>query len=464
MKNVFQFIPINKLADKFPENSWWASHYTDFSENDLVAYYEGDLKLPFLDLDWDIPFPQQDNVIIIFIDGHLTVDHLYNAETDGAIGLMVMGNLTAKNIAVGGQEIYVHGHLTVEDILCGSYNHGETIVNGHLQANVLVQDDEYRFNVHGQKSLQCIVNIWHGDGVFQELPIRIQDVLIDEVFYDMDDDEEEIEFSFVTLVSILKEGRSALTNLQEIPHIKKATHVYFTDHHIDVENILKLTKCILMTGDKPYFDLEEHGVHFTVQRAHIDDDGDKTNDSIYMKTSQYHYFIWLNEDQTVSLLRKSFDEGDEWWDITDLPQDNLVDIQDHWIMLLTCVNVATLYVPKIEVQYVERILQHPEIQGLDEDDDGFWDGSKYYSFRQAYMDEDGDFIHARIEIKTPDEAYYFYSLENPSYVSRHYQPPNHFGRHEIAFLNTRRWEASEQYFERFKQFMSQNFKIDILAE
>ncbi|UZM97114.1 hypothetical protein OL548_17795 [Lysinibacillus sp. MHQ-1] len=96
MKNVFQFIPINKLADKFPENSWWASHYTDFSENDLVAYYEGDLKLPFLDLDWDIPFPQQDNVIIIVIDGHLTVDHLYNAETDGAIGLMVMGNLTAK--------------------------------------------------------------------------------------------------------------------------------------------------------------------------------------------------------------------------------------------------------------------------------------------------------------------------------------------------------------------------------
>ncbi|UZM97113.1 hypothetical protein OL548_17790 [Lysinibacillus sp. MHQ-1] len=66
--------------------------------------------------------------------------------------------------------------------MCGSYNHGETIVNGHLQANVLVQDDEYRFNVHGQKSLQCIVNIWHGDGVFQELPIRIQDVLIDEVF------------------------------------------------------------------------------------------------------------------------------------------------------------------------------------------------------------------------------------------------------------------------------------------
>ncbi|WP_138185993.1 hypothetical protein [Paenibacillus alvei] len=45
---------------------------------------------------------------------------------------MVTGNLRAKNIAVGGQEIYVSGNLMIEEILCGSYNHGETIVQGDL--------------------------------------------------------------------------------------------------------------------------------------------------------------------------------------------------------------------------------------------------------------------------------------------------------------------------------------------
>ncbi len=34
----------------------------------------------------------------------------------------------------------------------------------------------------------------------------------------------------------------------------------------------------------------------------------------------------------------------------------------------------------------------------------------------------------------------------------------------FQFLYSRRWEASEQYVERFKQYMSQTFKIDNSAE
>jgi len=129
----------------------------------------------------------------------------------------------------------------------------------------------------------------------------------------------------------------------------------------------------------------------------------------------------------------------------------------HWIMLLTCVNVAELYLRDIQIQYVEEILKHPEILALDEDNDGFWDGSKYYSFRPSYIDGDGDFIHARVEIMTPDEMYYFYSLDNQSYVSRYYQPPNYYGCLDISFLEVRRWEASEQYFQGFKQSMSKKY-------
>ena len=460
MNNGFQFMPISQLAERFPEDSWWAKFHKDFSDNEIAAYYEGDLTLPFLDLDWGKPFPEQENTITIFIDGNFTVDNLYNAGTDGAIGLTVMGNLTAKNIAVGGQEIYVHGHLKVEGILSGSYNHGETIVKGNLNATVLVQDDEYRIKVDGQKQLMCLVNIWHGDGVFQDLPVKIQDVLTEEVFLNMDDDDEdddEIGFSFDTLVRILKEGRSPLTNLNGIYQRKKAAHLYFTHSNIDLENILKLTQSILMIEDKTAFNFEERDVHFTVQREHIDADGDKCNNSVYIKTSQYHYFIWLDEDQSISLLRKTLDEGAEWRDITEVSQEYLSDLNAHWILLLTCVNVAELYLRDIEIQYVKDILQHPEIQALDEENEGFWDGSKYYSFRQSYIDEDGDIIHARVEIMTPDETYYFYTLDNHSYVSRYYQPPNHYGCLDISYLDARLWEASEQYFEGFKQFMSNQF-------
>jgi len=92
--------------------------------------------------------------------------------------------------------------------LCGSYNHGETIVKGDLSAAVLVQDDEYSFKVDGRKSIACLVNVWEGDGVFQELPVGIHEVLVDEVFLDMD--EEDASFSFVTLVTLIEEGRSPL--------------------------------------------------------------------------------------------------------------------------------------------------------------------------------------------------------------------------------------------------------------
>ncbi|WP_088548726.1 hypothetical protein [Paenibacillus aquistagni] len=457
MSNVFQFMPISQIAEKFPDNSWWSKYYKDFNDEHLVAYYEGDLTLPSLNLDWHMPFPQQEEVLLLFINGNFTVDNLYNRETDGAIGLMVTGNLSAQNIAVGGQEIFVAGNVMVAEILCGSYNHGEMIVEGNLNAKVLVQDGEYRFNVDGQQSIVCSVNVWDTVAVCCELPIDIREVLVDDVFLDIE--EEEIDFSFHMLVTVLEEGRSAVLNWNKALQQKKGVPLYFTQNTIHEENILKLTQCILMTDDKPYFDFEEHDAYFKVQREYIDADGDKQNANIYIETTQHRYFIYLNDDQSVSLLMKTGVEGDEWGDITEKSPDHLAELSEYWIMLLTCVNVAELYLPNIEVKYMQDILQHPVIQELDpygEENDGFWDGSKYYGFRrQAYTDEDGYCFAARIDIETPDGAFYFYTLDNDAYVSRYYQPPNHHARQDMPFLDAKRSEASERYFDRFKQFISQ---------
>jgi hypothetical protein len=375
---------------------------------------------------------------------------------------MVTGNMNAKNIAVGGQEIYVSGNLMIEEILCGSYNHGETIVKGDLSAAVLVQDDEYSFKVDGHKSIACLVNVWEGDGVFQELPVDIHEVLIDEVFLDME--EEEADFSFSTLVTVIKEERSALKKINESPTRKKAAHLYFTHNTINEENILKLTQCILMPSDKPSFDFREQDIFFKVQLEHIDADGDGRDLSVYMNDNRHHYYIWLEQDHSIGLLRRTIDEGSEWEDITGESQEQLAEISDCWTMLLTCINMAELYLRNIEVQYVQDILQHSVIQELyseEEENDGFWDGSKCYSFRQAHTDEDGDLLPGRIEIKTPDEAYYFYTLDNGTYVSRYYQPPDQYGKQDMSFLDLRRWEASERYFTRFKQFIDQKIEAGV---
>ncbi|MEK5399056.1 hypothetical protein [Paenibacillus sp. FSL K6-2859] len=126
--------------------------------------------------------------------------------------------------------------------------------------------------------------------------------------------------------------------------------------------------------------------------------------------------------------------------------------------------MAELYLRNIEVQYVQDILQHAVIQKLyleEEENDGLWDGSKCYSFRQAHTDEVGDLLPGQIEIKTPDGVYYFYTLGNGTYVSRYYQPPDQYGKQDLSFLNLRRWEASERYFTRFKPFIDQKIEAGV---
>lgn len=180
-----------------------------------------------------------------------------------------------------------------------------------------------------------------------------------------------------------------------------------------------------------------------------------------MNDTRHHYYIWVEQDHSVGMLSRTIDEGSEWEDISVAEEsgDQLEGISDCWTMLLTCVNMAELYLRRIKVQEVQDILQDEVVQALcsehEDEAEELWDGSKCYSFRQQHTDEDGDLLYARIEIKTPDEAYYFYTLDNDAYVSRYYQPPNQYDKQDISYLNLRRWETSERYYLRFKEFMAQ---------
>ncbi|MGS2740048.1 hypothetical protein [Sinomicrobium sp. M5D2P17] len=117
---------------------------------------KGDWEMEDLDLDniWetlsfnkpgDLPEGEPPFVYLIAVNGNLNTRNIYNRETDGATGLVVLGNLQADNIVAGGQEIYVTGDLNVKGLFWGDYNHGDLVVAGEIAVPVFISTD-YNFD------------------------------------------------------------------------------------------------------------------------------------------------------------------------------------------------------------------------------------------------------------------------------------------------------------------------------
>ena len=149
-------------ADKDAIRDALAQHPPDGNPDEWVLTLgfdqpeKGDWEMEDLDLDniWetlsfnkpgDLPEGEPPFVYLIAVNGNLNTRNIYNRETDGATGLVVLGNLQADNIVVGGQEIYVAGDLTVKGLFWGDYNHGDLVVTGEIAVRVFISTD-YNFD------------------------------------------------------------------------------------------------------------------------------------------------------------------------------------------------------------------------------------------------------------------------------------------------------------------------------
>lgn len=146
MKLLKENTTIDKIRGRFSSLNPLPYFFNkSYSENESICLIDGDLELQELSLEIN----ENNTLSIIIINGNLTVKGLiWNSEIDYGINLLVLGDLKAKNIATGGQLISVWGNLTVEEILCGSYNHGEMYVSKNISAKIIVADD-YCFTVGG---------------------------------------------------------------------------------------------------------------------------------------------------------------------------------------------------------------------------------------------------------------------------------------------------------------------------
>lgn len=122
-----------EVAHWIPESSFYA-------ENQDMPYllYEGDWTL---EKPLDLDAKEFENTYAIIVTGNMTATQIYNEETDGSCGLVVLGDLTAQNIVVGGQEIFVAGNLKVDELYWGDYNHGELVVEGNIDMKVFIATD-----------------------------------------------------------------------------------------------------------------------------------------------------------------------------------------------------------------------------------------------------------------------------------------------------------------------------------
>lgn len=78
-----------------------------------------------------------------YFKGNLTVEtFLIQPEIEYGPFVYVLGNVTAKNIYLGGGYIHFHGNVTVEQTLVGgTYNHGFSEIDGEIQAAAIIAND-----------------------------------------------------------------------------------------------------------------------------------------------------------------------------------------------------------------------------------------------------------------------------------------------------------------------------------
>lgn len=141
-----------QIAHRLPQDCWAAMRNAKNSgelNDERVAVHEGHLTLDTLDLDAPV---DGSPVFLLVVSGDLSVEGaIFNANSDSAAGLVVEGNLTCRNAAVGGQEIYVTGDLDVGELFWGDYSHGRLIVRGHAAAQMLIASDGYDLTVQGEE-------------------------------------------------------------------------------------------------------------------------------------------------------------------------------------------------------------------------------------------------------------------------------------------------------------------------
>ncbi|TWV93314.1 hypothetical protein [Chitinophaga pinensis] len=240
--------------------------------------YEGRTILDELDL-----VTEEYMGIIVLGDLHVK-GSIISEDTDGATSLIVLGNLKAKNMCVGGQLIYITGYIDVEEMIMGIYNHGELYGKSYVWCPVVINDDYHFYFTH----LADVKILDFTDDNDKDI---IKEKLIEDLF-----DEEE----WFVYYSVIREKKPLL---KELP----------TRNIVTKEDLANLMNIPLFGPQSPTFAFSEDGWYIKVDRGgYIDDDGAPVASSmIAINSEKNRSLMWyMEEDETITTLVE--DANEEW--------------------------------------------------------------------------------------------------------------------------------------------------------
>lgn len=116
-------------------------------DSDVIVLQSGSYKASDLDLDEHS----------YAVAGNLNIEGDLSGTEEGGF-LIVVGDLSVKNLLIGGPIVYVEGSLKAEHAIHTDYNHGELTVLGNVTAEIIAA--EHIFNIGG--TLTCGTTIEFG--------------------------------------------------------------------------------------------------------------------------------------------------------------------------------------------------------------------------------------------------------------------------------------------------------------
>ncbi len=127
----FTEIEFNKIGETYDLDGY----FNGTEDDQKVRVFEGDLEIESIDL--------LDGFSYLVI-GNLTVKGNIDGMDDEAGFLFVTGNCHAKNVLIGGPEVWIKGDLNVGNGFLADYNHGCITVEGDVNARIVLAEHSVR--------------------------------------------------------------------------------------------------------------------------------------------------------------------------------------------------------------------------------------------------------------------------------------------------------------------------------
>lgn len=416
------------LAHLLPPQSWAAQRLADNPEagDEAALLIEGDAELAAIELD-RLPGSDADEETarpwLLLVTGSLRVaGAICNENTDGAAGLIVLGDLHARNMALGGQEVFVVGNFTVDELCWGDYNHGTLRVLGSTMAQVLLVTDEYHIELAGPTQIDLVID---GDPL-ADRPLDLDRDSLARVLKPsclVDDMGGGGEGSEVVdreaLLQLLRAGGRVLRSDADLAVLAAEGDDLFPDSEISVENVQRIVGAGLIDPGQNDVSTWTRAAWFMVRRRHIDEDGDQIDDQVFIEAHRkgvlHKFYLGAKEipgkrrisrlfrrdapTHNLSLLHKR-DEG-EWLDLSAETDAEAWRIARHaWRGILDHVRqgvaethadypawraaMAAITVPRVAALIKLPLLAEKYNDWDSGDRSGYWQDDLWVGARQVY--------------------------------------------------------------------------------